>query len=260
MPLSPRKRTEIAHAVELHGSRIQIQGGEPQVHIVYIDDSKQDVIRGKKFQIMAAVIIADELFSSIEQELAYYVYERIPEELRDKCEIHATDILNGNAPFNGIPEPERMELLSQCASVIEGWNIPIVYGSVDLSQLARTDYATANVIDISFRRCAKTIEEWFRLNGGFGMMVADDTDKQHVKRAMLNVFRQYRQFVRSSPSERGLLVHIHDDMYFGDSKFSVGLQLADVCTLLISRHLVGYEDTEPLYKRIEPLIFKAITE
>ena len=151
-----------------------------------------------------------------------------------------------------------MELLSQCAHVIEGWNIPIVYGSVNLSQLAHTDYATAKPIDISFRRCAKAIEEWFRLNGGFGMMIADDS-KQHDKNAILHVFRQFREFVRSSPPTRGLLEHIHDDIYFGDSKFSVGLQLADVCTLLISRHLVGYEDTEPLYKRIEPLIFKAIT-
>lgn len=231
------------------------------MHIVYIDDSKQDTIRGKKFQVMAAVIISDDLFSSIEQELAYYVYERIPKELRDKCEMHATDILNGNAPFDKLSQPERMELISQCVHVLEKWNIPIVYGSVDIDQLARTDYATANVIDIAFRRCAKAIEEWFRLNGGFGMMIADnEKSKQHEKSAILNVFRQFREFVRSSPPTRGLLEHIHDDIYFGDSKFSVGIQLADVCALLISRHLVGYDDTEALYKRVQKLICWGIIE
>ena len=59
---------------------------------------------------------------------------------------------------------------------------------------------------------------------------------------------------------RGLLAHIHDDMYFGDSAFSVGIQLADMCALLISRHLAGYGDSEELYQRIEKLVFKGIVE
>lgn len=227
------------------------------VHIVYIDDSKQDKIKGKRFQVMGAVIVADEFFSSMEQSLAYLVYEHIPEEVRDSCEIHAADLLAGNKPFDGIEEKDRLHLLSECVRVVEESNTPIVYGSVDLCGLYATDYATANVSDIAFRRCARAIEEWFRVRGGFGLLVADEGDP-HVKKAMLNAFRQYRQFVRSSPPVRGLLFHIHDDMYFGDSKFSVGIQLADVCTLLISRHLVGYPDTEELYERIKPLIFKGI--
>jgi hypothetical protein len=44
-------------------------------------------------------------------------------------------------------------------------------------------------------------------------------------------------------------------MYFGDSAHSVGIQLADICTFLICRHLEGKEDTEYLYKGIEPHIF-----
>jgi hypothetical protein len=97
VPLLSRKSHEVgpkspafADLVELDRNRILADGGKSVVHIVYIDDSKQDAVRDKKFQVMGAVIIADELFSSVEQELAYYVYERIPEELRDKCEIHAT--------------------------------------------------------------------------------------------------------------------------------------------------------------------------
>lgn len=230
------------------------------VHIVYIDDSKQDKILDRQFQVMGAVIVADEFFSSIEQELAYLVYEHIPEEIRETCEFHACDLLHGNKPFKEIPKDERFHLLGEGVRVIENWNISIVYGAVDIEKLQDTDFGSANEADVAFRRCARAVEDWFQQNGGFGVLVADNTTDQKTKYAMQKGFRHYRQFVRSSPPTRGVLAHIHDDMYFGDSKFSVGIQLADVCTLLISRHLVKCKDTEELYKRIEPLIFKGISD
>jgi hypothetical protein len=232
------------------------------VHIVYLDDSKQETIRDQKYQVIGAVIIPDRDFSMIEQTLAYYVYEQVPEELRNNFEFHASDIWSGAKPFDSISQPERHRLFGECVRVLEEWKVPIVYGAVDLCRLYGTLYSTANPVDIAFRTCAIGIEEWFRSQSstGLGLIVSDDTAKQHVKNAILNAFRQYRQFVRSSPSVRGLLAHIHDDMYFGDSKYSVGIQLADMCTLLISRHLAGFEDSEELYKRIEKLIFKGAIE
>ena len=47
---------------------------------------------------------------------------------------------------------------------------------------------------------------------------------------------------------------------FGDSKYSIGIQLADICTFLIGRHLAGYEDTEHLYKQLSTSIFKGAVE
>jgi hypothetical protein len=48
-----------------------------------------------------------------------------------------------------------------------------------------------------------------------------------------------------------MLGKLHDDMYFGDSSLSVGLQLADVVSFVVLRHLQGKEDTEFLFKQIE---------
>jgi len=60
--------------------------------------------------------------------------------------------------------------------------------------------------------------------------------------------------------ERGILEHLHDDMYFGDSKFSKGIQLADVCALVIGRHLLEYSDTEDLYQKLSKNIVKHACE
>lgn len=49
-------------------------------------------------------------------------------------------------------------------------------------------------------------------------------------------------------------------MYFGASEYSVGIQLADICALLVSRHLVGYDDTEEYYDQIKHLLFGGTVE
>ncbi len=43
-------------------------------------------------------------------------------------------------------------------------------------------------------------------------------------------------------------------MYFGSSKNSVGLQLADVCVYFIARHLAGKPDSEGFYDTIKDQI------
>ena len=85
--------------------------------------------------------------------------------------------------------------------------------------------------------------------------MSDNGDKG-VKEAMLKSFHLFRNRAISSPLVRGVLEHLHDDMYFGDSKFSKGIQLADICTLIIRRHLAGYEDTEDLYQELSRSIVK----
>lgn len=52
----------------------------------------------------------------------------------------------------------------------------------------------------------------------------------------------------------GELFHFHDDMYFSDSRYSIGVQLADLCAYFIARHLNGDSETEGFYKMIQPHI------
>lgn len=49
-----------------------------------------------------------------------------------------------------------------------------------------------------------------------------------------------------------------DDMYFGDSADSVGIQAADMCAFLVRRHLAGKQDSEWPFKIIEPHISGSI--
>jgi hypothetical protein len=86
------------------------------------------------------------------------------------------------------------------------------------------------------------------------LLIVDDCDKA-TKAGLQNSFRQMRGTPRISPEGAHSLSFIHDDIYFGDSKFSVGIQLADLCSFFIAKHLIGDDPVaETFYQQIEPAV------
>ena len=81
-------------------------------------------------------------------------------------------------------------------------------------------------MDVAFRLCAKVIEEWFKEKApnDLGLFIMDDFTNKDTKNDIQNAFHRMRRKVDSSPSVRGPLGHILDDMYFGSSKLSIGIQ------------------------------------
>jgi hypothetical protein len=76
------------------------------------------------------------------------------------------------------------------------------------------------------------------------LLVLDECDKD-VKFTLKNTFRLMRRRLRPTSNgwEKGRLSHLHDDMYFGDSVDSVGIQVADICNYIMLRKLRdGIED------------------
>ena len=89
------------------------------------------------------------------------------------------------------------------------------------------------------------------------LFIADDGNAK-TKASMQKSFRNMRTRRFKNKEDSGQIrQYVHDDMYFGDSKFSVGIQLADLCSYFIARHLDDSDDdviAEGFYKLIEPQI------
>jgi len=60
--------------------------------------------------------------------------------------------------------------------------------------------------------------------------------------------------LKDSKESRSLLLNIHDGMYFGDSKESVGIQLADLCSYFIAKHLEKDAAGDGFYLKIKDYI------
>ena len=235
------------------------------MYLVYLDDSGDE-----DFQMVGAVIVPEREFLLIETYLAETIDKLVPEEIRDKFEFHASALFNGKDVFAGIGHDAAIEIFKRCVTIVEGAPLVFIYGAVNTKKLRGGIYATARPIDIAFRACLNGLSGWFEkhINPALtkwheqqiGMFICDDTKNGALKTDLQKAFRAYRRQLRSSSHERGLLKYVHDDMYFGDSSYSVGIQLADVCSYIVLRHLQNKDDTEFLYRRLEPHLFYGITE
>jgi len=219
------------------------------VHLVYADDSTHE----PDYQMMGAIIMPDTDFRAIEEYLAYLVEFLVPEGEQSSFEFHASALFHAKPPFDKVDREKVLHILDLCASI--GDIVAMVYGAVNTRKLRSSIFATANPIDISFRICLEGIEKWFteKAPNQIGILICDET-KQH-RDALRKAFRAYRRQLKSEKHTRGMLEHLHDDMYFGDSSQSIGIQLADIWSFIVMRHLQQMEDTEYLYRKIEPHIF-----
>jgi hypothetical protein len=221
------------------------------VHLAYLDDSKS---KGGRWQVLSAVIVQDHNFSTCELLSSVIVEDLMPQERIDKFEeFHTCELFGGFGVFEGIDQPKRFEAIERVLGLLT-MPLAVVYGAVDSKLLSQELFGSANPIDIGFRICAEGINKWVssrfidhleKLNTGkpgedlelyvtnphLGLLIMDDCDKD-TKNTLQRSFRTLRPRVR--PLRESKLSSIHDDMYFGDSRFSVGIQLAGYVQLFHS--------------------------
>jgi len=233
------------------------------VHFAYMDDSGTRDIK-KRFQVMVSVLINDQDFHHLEFRMgaiAKSVEALIPEEKIDQFEeFHAFELYGGFGVFDGVPQEDRFQTIRYLLEGIDRLNIPIVYGAVDKSLLAGQVYSSANPVDMCFQMCIEGIESWARqhqrtdrsLAPNLVLLIVDETSDKEIKGALRKSFRRLRQPLSVPVPMRGQAWHLHDDMYFGSSKESMGLQTADLCGFFIQKHLIGTDPVaETFYKIIE---------
>lgn len=251
------------------------------MYLAYVDESDTKA-KPQKWQVMSAVLIEDKKFKFTEIAVYGVVEEIIP---ADKVhlfeEFHACELYGGFGVFEGISQTVRFDAIHRLLSLIQGFGLPVVYGAVDLDRLQGEVCASADPLDVCFRMCLSGISKWsddhiharvdteLEPHGGFTeanrdkvhsaffhsmieelvMLIVDDCDKK-IKEMLHRTFRAIRPRCRPDVA----LQNLHDDMYFGDSRYSIGIQLADLCSYFIARHLVGDEEIEGFYGMIEPNI------
>ena len=227
------------------------------MHLVYVDDSSDN----RDIQVIAAVIVPDDDLLVIEKFLGLRIEMFVPEELRSKFEFHAFKLWKREDEFSSLKHEQVRELFEGTATVVADSGIWIVYGGVDLRALRSGLYSTAQPIDVAFRLCMEGLHQWFvktRPADDLGILICDEM-KQNVKKDMQQAYRAFRKNNKRGHSVgramSGIFEYLHDDLYFGDSAYSVGLQLADMCSFLVRHHLSTNQETEYLYKRIEPKIY-----
>lgn len=246
-------------------------GGGVFVYLAYLDDSDTRD-KAQEWQVISAVLIPADSFSTLEFMSALVIEELMPEDRRGKFEeFHASQLYHGHPPFEGIDQHIRFGAIRSLLSTSSLHDFKVAYGAVNLQSLTKSPFGSANPQDVAFRRCVLGTEQWIfkkvmeeMQQGRDGaqhtaLFIMDECEPKN-KAILQKSFRSLRARFRFSGEADSSLPFVHDDMYFGDSRYSVGIQIADLCSYFIAKHLAGESEGEHFYKMIEPQIISAVAE
>src|ERR1022692_1850115 len=239
------------------------------VYLAYVDDSDTKS-KTKKWQVLSAVIAKDIHFDGLEIIMGTIIEDLVPsDKLEEFKEFHAAELYGGHGVFEGIEQNKRFAAITELLNLIVNSDLPIVYGAVDLQWLADQTFSSADPADMAFHICLEGIEQWLlddsatseveHQESHMAVIIADNCDGK-IKTTMLKSFRSLRKPIRPPKYVAGKLCHLHDDMYFGESNYSIGIQLADLCSYLIARNLEGAAEVKGFYDMIKDRIVYSKTE
>jgi len=235
------------------------------VHLAYMDDSGSH--KGSNIVMFGAVIVYPDTFGQVEIFHSNAVQQIFAvNEIEEKFkEFHASELFHGEGAFADIEKERRFSAIRVLLSAIKMENLPYIYAAVDREKLARSASGSAHPLDMAFRMCILGIEQWAqnhheqRVPGAIQLdfsdmylcIVDDTTDsalKNHLRKSY-RILRSARQFIALN-NNYNRLWHAHDDLYFGTSRDSVGIQMADLCNLFMLRQLLGKTDSKEFYEMI----------
>jgi hypothetical protein len=231
------------------------------MYLGYIDDSGTFDKKKQSFEVLATLLVHDKIFSEIKGAVGLCVENVILKEKLEKFEeFHACELYGGYGVFDGIDQQTRFAAIRQLLSIIKDFRLHVIYGAVNLRQLQHEAYGSAVPADVAFRLCLSGIIEFMDKEQRKGtlpecvLLIADDTDKK--KRELIkNTFRWVKNYVFDFLGEWRPGKFFHDDMYFGSSKDSVGIQLADLCAYFVAKHLENNDpEAESFYQIFSELI------
>lgn len=234
-------------------------------YLAYIDDSAVTDKR-REHAVFAAVIVKDSEFKFLEG-MSTNVKIWFADEMGIKAidEFNAHNLFRGEGIFESIEEKKRFDCIQYLFEVVMDMaEMSVIYGSVNRTALDCMDIASVNPADVSFRKCVAGIDWWvaslsINNDGSIGqdelcILIMDDTADVQLKKMLRQSYRALTRSPNPRQAAKSRLEHLHDDLYFGDSVDSVGLQCADACAYFIGLHLNEDQAGEHFYKMFEEKI------
>jgi hypothetical protein len=252
------------------------------VHLAYLDDSQDQT--QSSIAMFGALVIPSGEFGWAERMHSIAVEQLFsPDEIEEKFqEFHARDLFKGEGPFQGIDERKRFTAIEVLLMALRHYRLPFIYSAVDVQKLAksalsRSLFETANPLVAAFKLCLLGVEKWAQsqhehpvpgvvkidYNDQY-LLVVDETKDHELKKRLRNSYRLLRA-ARPYMKAFNRLWHAHDAMFFGDSRDSVGIQLADLCAYFMQRQLLkrdadAKDDSDEFYSKFSSQVICAKPE
>lgn len=236
--------------------------------LTYLDDGGKGTVK-----VFGGIVVDASEFKTLEVMSGVVVAELVPPSRRTDFEFHASDLFLGTGSFAGIAEEDRHKALLNLISVPQLVRATYIYTAVDTQRLQKGPVRSAQWIDLGFfmvalgvdlmlrERGIATMKAWmesdrttpmpYEANRPLNLMIIDEPEQDKQRHLIRATFRELRGIVTRviQPTEQPIsasgvsysftnrIVSSVDDVFFGSSSDSIGLQIADACNWVMWRHL-----------------------
>ncbi len=226
------------------------------MRIVYSDEAGVGDEKEEPILVVAAFLVhPDQQWPWVKQAADALLYKYVPTESRESFEFKASRLFAQLGKGNNEP------LLRELLEFIPTWQLPIFWGAVNRVGM-KADYAekglpcgTDQMQNLAFANAAIMVEAFMQqfLPAERALWIADETRARIEMRMSL---RRYQKDALIPGEYMTKFDHIIDTVFYGSSRDSLGIQLADACNFVIKRHHMGDASVERFFQIIYPYMAK----
>jgi hypothetical protein len=256
------------------------------MYISFIDDAGTTGSNEKDeqcpFQIVGGPVIDSALYTDLRTEIVRIYADAIGFDFEGDSEwgakwvdveFHAHKMFHAKeGPYAEIGQESCRQFLQGALQLLADRNIPIIYGLLDKRSFRGTPLEGAtNPVTLCCNLYFKALINWWLAGGspptGWSggepaLLIADASEenkKSDFRKRLHGSFKTcLRQLQERDDWGISPALSLFDDIYFGDSRESIGLQLADISMYFIHRWANKHPESEGFYNILRPVIVEAV--
>lgn len=219
------------------------------MHLLYLDESGKSGAKdyAQPWYVLGGLVVPQDLWQSIEDDLNREIDQIVPPPRPADWEIHMAHIYNHKKAFRKMRPEKRFALVDAVFDVMERYRCTLMFVGVDKkAHDGRYKYPDP-VEPLAYKFMLERFNTFVgRSKDKLGLVVCDE--QKEVEIATRKAHSRYRK-VGTGMTQ---IEHVIETPFFTPSHWSRPLQMIDVATYWVARHLRGADAS--YWPRIERLL------
>ena len=204
------------------------------MYFLYVDESGKSGLHDpvQPFHVLGGLIVEESKWLAMESDLNARIDVIVPPPRPHDWELHMTEMVNGKGYFKSLRRQDRTALGEAVLDVIDAHNPTFIFTIID-KQRHVAKYG-ANAIppeDYTYMLMIERFNYFLGRQGEIGLIVSDD------QKGSEDAIRRAHARYRSHGTGYARIEHVIETPFFVPSHWSRMLQIVDVATWFVNRHM-----------------------